>query len=109
MPVSPRLTFPVLALTGKINREGVREPLKLDFTTNNVESCKILVQDGKSISMSLMEDIDHEIETGILKALSLPDDFLITIDAILNRNIVTSPAIQDFIACLKATFRNPKR
>ncbi len=94
------------ALKDKLSHEGLQIPLKLDFTTNNVECCKILVNDGKSISMSLMEDIDYEVKSGKLKVLSLPDEFLLNVEAVINRDSVTSPVIQDFIACLKMSFRN---
>lgn len=91
-------------VSNKLAAEGVRMPLKLDLSVNNVECCKILAQNGKSICVALMEDIRKEVDDGKLRPLSLPGDIWVEVDAVIRRVALTSPLIQHFITCAKASF-----
>jgi hypothetical protein len=51
-----------------------------------------------------MEDIENEVNSRKLRPLSLPNDIWIGVDAVIHRGILTSPVIQNFISCAKATF-----
>jgi LysR family transcriptional regulator, transcriptional activator of the cysJI operon len=91
-------------LTDKLAKEEINLPLQLNLTSDNVECCKIIVQDGRSISISLLDDIKNEIESGKLKILALPNVFWIEVDAVLNRGFNSSAMIQNFITSIKSSF-----
>jgi LysR family transcriptional regulator, transcriptional activator of the cysJI operon len=93
-------------ITDKLATEGIHNPPNFNKMANNTESCKILVQDGESISAAFIEDIYTEVESGKLKILSLPEDFLMKIDAIFNQGFIESPLIRQFIDCVKVSFQN---
>jgi LysR family transcriptional regulator, transcriptional activator of the cysJI operon len=88
----------------KLAAEGIQTPPRINLTANNLECCKKLVKDGESISFSLIEDIQDEIKAGSLKTLLLPEDFHIKIDAVFNKEFMTSPLIQQFIDCARTAF-----
>jgi DNA-binding transcriptional LysR family regulator len=91
----------------KLIAEGVTKPLNLDLTADNVQCCKILVQNGKNISVSLEEDIEPELREGKLRALPLPNDIWIEVDAVMHRGGFASPLIQAFISSAKSAFMQP--
>jgi LysR family transcriptional regulator, transcriptional activator of the cysJI operon len=93
-------------LTDKLTREGVHQPLKFKTTANNLECCKILLKDEESLSISLIEDIQNEIQSGQFKIVHLPEDFRIKVDAILLRGLTISPIIQRFINCARSSFHD---
>jgi len=94
-------------IPNKLIAEGVVTPLNMDMTADNVQCCKILVHNGKSISVALEEDIEHELREGKLKALPLPNDIWIEVDAVMHRGSVASPLIQDFLSAAKSAFAEP--
>jgi DNA-binding transcriptional LysR family regulator len=105
----PILTGPDISSTSKIineklAEEGVKATPHFGLTADNVDCCKILIQNGKSIGLALMEDIENEVNSRKLRPLSLPNDIWIGVDAVIHRGILTSPVIQNFISCAKATF-----
>ncbi|OGO32860.1 MAG: hypothetical protein A2Z29_10385 [Chloroflexi bacterium RBG_16_56_11] len=91
-------------IPNKLIAEGVNLPLNQDLTANNIQFCKILVQNGNGISVALKEDIEQEVSEGKLRALPLPNDIWIEVDAVANRGMLTSPIVQLFITCAKASF-----
>lgn len=88
----------------KMISEGVRSPLNMDLTANSIEYCKILVKNGKYISVCLKEDIEHELKDGTLRIIPLPNDATIDVDAVAHRGLLTSPIIQNIITYMKASF-----
>jgi DNA-binding transcriptional LysR family regulator len=88
----------------KMIAEGVHSPLNLDLSANNIECCKILVRNGKNISVCLKEDIEHELKDGTLRIIPLPRDITIEVDAVAHRGLLTSPIIQNIITYMKACF-----
>jgi LysR family transcriptional regulator, transcriptional activator of the cysJI operon len=95
---------PKRAVPEKLRAEGVTTPLNEDLSADNVECCKRLVQNGKHISMALQEDIEHEVSEGKLRILTLPSDIYVEVYAIAHQGALTSPIIQNFITCVKASF-----
>ncbi len=93
-------------LKDKLAEERVPLPLQLNLTTDSIECCKIIVQDGKSISVALLEDVQSENDIGKLKNIPLPADLWIEIDAVTNRGIIVSNIIQHFIISIKNSFNN---
>jgi DNA-binding transcriptional LysR family regulator len=91
-------------LAYKLHEEGIQRPLIFGSTANNLECCKILVQNGKNLSMALKEDIEGEITGNKLKVISLPSDTWVTVNAIMHRGFMTSPIVQNFISCARASF-----
>jgi DNA-binding transcriptional LysR family regulator len=94
-------------IPNKLIAEGVATPLNMDLTADNVQCCKILVQNGKSISVALEEDIEHEVREGKLKVLPLPNDIWIVVDAVMRSGAVASPLIQHFLSAAKSAFAEP--
>jgi DNA-binding transcriptional LysR family regulator len=94
-------------IPNKLIAEGVTTPLNMDLTADNVQCCKILVQNGKNISVALEEDIESELKEGKLKALPLPNDIWIEVDAVMHRGAVASPLVQHFLAAAKTAFAEP--
>ena len=94
-------------IPNKLIAEGVATPLNMDLTADNVQCCKILVQNGKSISVAIEEDIEHELREGTLKALPLPNDIWIEVDAVMHSGSIASPLIQHFLSAAKSAFAEP--
>lgn len=88
----------------KFVSEGVRIPLNMDLTADSIECCKILVQNGKNISVAMKEDIQNEINEGRLKIIPLPNSVTIDVDAVAHPGLLTSPIIQNIINYIKASF-----
>jgi DNA-binding transcriptional LysR family regulator len=88
----------------KLIAEGVHTPLNMDLTADNIECCKMLVKNGINISISLKEDIGHEVQEGTLRITPPPSDLTIDVDTVAHRGLLTSPIIQNIISCLKASF-----
>jgi LysR family transcriptional regulator, cyn operon transcriptional activator len=93
-------------IVDKLIKEGIRTPLQINMTPDNVEMCKKLARDGEGISVALSENIEDEIKAGSLKILSLPEDFYMKIDAVFKKSFSTSPLIQQFIDCAKTVLHN---
>jgi len=88
----------------KMIAEGVHTPLNMDLTANNIECCKILVRNGKNISVCLKEDIERELNDGTLRIIPLPNPVTVEVEAVAHRGLLTSPIIQSIISCMKASF-----
>jgi DNA-binding transcriptional LysR family regulator len=94
-------------IPNKLIAEGVTTPLNMDLTADNVQCCKILVQNGKDISVALEEDIEQELREGKLRALPLPNDIWIEVDAVMHRGSIASPLIQHYLSAAKSAFAEP--
>ena len=88
----------------KLIAEGVHTPLNMDLTANNIECCKILVKNGKNISVCLKEDIERELNEGTLRIIPLPNPATVEVDAVAHRGLLTSPIIQNMISFMKDSF-----
>jgi DNA-binding transcriptional LysR family regulator len=88
----------------KMIAEGVHTPLNMDLTANNIECCKILVKNGKNISVCLKEDLERELNDGTLRIIPLPNPVTVEVDAVAHRGLLTSPIIQNIISYMKASF-----
>jgi DNA-binding transcriptional LysR family regulator len=105
----PILTGPDISsafkiISDKLAEEGVKITPHFGLKADNVECCKILIQNGKNIGLALTEDIEDEVNRHKLRSLLLPNDIWVGVDAVMHRGILTSPVIQNFISCAKATF-----
>jgi LysR family transcriptional regulator, transcriptional activator of the cysJI operon len=97
-------------LSAKLSAEGLKTPPRFYLTANNIEFYKKIVQDGKSISISLEEDIHEEQEKGTLKVLPLPGGITLDIDIIAYESHFSTELVQQFVACAKASiYRNQAR
>jgi DNA-binding transcriptional LysR family regulator len=88
----------------KLVGEGIQILPRFNLAANNLECCKKMIQGGEGIGFALIEDISNEIKTGSIKTFALPEYFRIRIDAVFNKNFITSPLIRQFIECAKTTF-----
>lgn len=88
----------------KLIAEGVHTPLNMDLTANSIECCKILVKNGKTISVCLKEDIERELNDGTFRIIPLPNPATVEVDAVAHRGLLTSPVIQNIISYMKHSF-----
>lgn len=91
-------------VTDKLIFEGLRKPPQFYFTNYNIEFFKSIVRNGNLISLALRQDIEGELEKGVLRALSLPDDLCLSIYAVARKPIISTAIAKQLISYAKVTF-----
>jgi LysR family transcriptional regulator, transcriptional activator of the cysJI operon len=88
----------------KIDQEGLKKSPRYYFTADNFDFFKTIVKNGDSISFSLLEDIQDDVDKGILKVLPLTNDICVDIDIVGYQNYYSIEMVKEFIACVKDAF-----
>jgi DNA-binding transcriptional LysR family regulator len=91
-------------LAKKIEQEGLKKTPRYYFTADNFDFFKTIVKSGDSISFSLLEDIQEDVNKGILKVLPLTNDICVDIDIVGYANYFSLDMVKEFITCVKDTF-----
>lgn len=90
----------------KLIAEGVKIPPQFELSGDNFEFFKTVVKNGNSISFALFEDIQGDVERGILRVLPLPSELSLDIDAITHQSHFATHLVQLFISNAKAVWHN---
>jgi DNA-binding transcriptional LysR family regulator len=102
--IGTEFSFLTKMVTDKLIFEGLKKPPKFYFTSYNIEFFKNIVRNGNLISIALKKDIEDELEKGILKAISLPDELCLNIYAVANKPIISTPIAKQLISNAIVTF-----
>ena len=93
-------------VTNKLISEGLNTPPKFYLTSYDIQFFKNIVRNGNFISLALPQDIDEELERGVLKAIPLPDDLSCGVNIVAQKTILSSGIAKQFISYAKETFSN---
>ncbi len=102
--VGPDISSSPKIVSNKLAAQGIKAPLQSGIQASTLEFCKVLALNGKGISMALRKDIESDISCGRLKAIPLPNETWIEVDAVVRRGVAICPLTQHFISCVKAYF-----
>jgi LysR family transcriptional regulator, transcriptional activator of the cysJI operon len=92
-------------LARKIEREGISKSPRYYFTADNFDLFKNIVKSGESISFSLLEDIQEDVNKGILKVLPLTNEICVDIDIVGYQNYQSLEIVKEFVDSVKAVFK----
>lgn len=90
----------------KIELEGINKSPRYYFTADNFDFFKTIVKSGDSISFSLLEDIQEDVNNGILKVLPLTNDICVDIDIVGYPNYFSLDIVKEFVTCVKDAFNH---
>jgi len=95
-------------LTNKLISEGLQASPQFYLTADNFEFFKTIVKSGNSISFAVWEDIQGEVERGLLKVVPLPDDICVNIDVITHESHFSTYLVQEFITAVREAWGMPR-
>jgi LysR family transcriptional regulator, transcriptional activator of the cysJI operon len=90
----------------KIEQEGLNKSPRYYFTADNFDFFKTIVKNGDSISFSLLEDIQDDVDKGLLKVLPLTNDICVDIDIVGYQNYFSIGIVKEFVTCVKSAFNS---
>jgi len=87
----------------KLKEKGL-EVQTLAAEVNYMEWCKTLVEDGKGLSFTIIEDIKEALARRRLKIVPLEEDLYLTAEAVMRHEMYINPSVREFIALVKRAF-----
>ena len=90
-------------ITENLKKHGLKNRYFI-ADVNSTEWCKKLVENGKGISFTILEDIEEQITQKRLKIVKTEEDLFLTAEAITRSDAFMNPAIKEFLALMKQAF-----
>lgn len=93
-------------VSNKLILEGLVTPPKFYLCDYDIVFFKNIVRKGEFISLALKQDIERELDEGILKIIPLPSDLSVTVNIVGYKRLLANPIAKQFISYAKETFSN---
>lgn len=90
-------------ISDKLKEQGL-EVQKLAAEVNDMEWCKTLVEDGKGLSFTIIEDIQEHLARRRLKIVHLEEDLYLTAEAVMRNDTFINPTIKEYVSLVKRAF-----
>jgi DNA-binding transcriptional LysR family regulator len=102
----PEDSFIRKMITDKLKEHGL-ENRRFVADVSSTEWCKELVENGKGLSFTIVEDIEEQIAQKKLKIVKTGEALPLTVEAVLRSDTFMSPSIKEFIVLVKQAFNYP--
>ena len=90
-------------ISEKLEEHGL-EMQRFVTEVNSTEWCKVLVEDGKGISFTVIGDIEQQVAQNRLKIVQMEENLYLKAEAIMRSGTFINPATNDFITMVKQVF-----